>query len=140
MVAEQHCREVRASARARLPSDIAHVVLAAKDLFVQVIFDIMVKRMVFGQVCLLGDAAFVARPHAAAGTAKAAEDGWMLVQALQNADSLREALTFWETSQLRLGRALVERARAIGCRSQVNNNWVPGDPDLLFGLYKAGAR
>jgi len=140
MVAEQHCREVRASARARLPSDIAHVVLAAKDLFVQVIFDILVKRMVFGQVCLLGDAAFVARPHAAAGTAKAAEDGWVLVQALQNADSLREALTFWETSQLCLGRALVERARAIGGRSQVNNNWVPGDPDLLFGLYKAGAR
>lgn len=39
--------------------------------------------MAFGRVCLIGDAAFVARPHAAAGTAKAAEDGWQLAQAIQ---------------------------------------------------------
>lgn len=114
--------------------------MAAKDPFVQVIFDIMVERMVFDRVCLLSDAAFVARPHAAAGTAKAAEDGWMFVRALQNSDSVREALAHWESGQLTLGRALVERARSIGLRSQVNNNWPPGDPDFLFGLHEAGAR
>ena len=40
-------------------------------------------RMAFGRLCLIGDAAFVARPHAAAGTAKAAEDGWQLARALR---------------------------------------------------------
>ena len=33
--------------------------------------------MAFGRVALIGDAAFAARPHAAAGTAKAAEDAFM---------------------------------------------------------------
>ena len=32
--------------------------------------------MAFGRICLIGDAAFAVRPHAAAGTAKAAADGW----------------------------------------------------------------
>jgi 2-polyprenyl-6-methoxyphenol hydroxylase-like FAD-dependent oxidoreductase len=34
--------------------------------------------MVFGRICLIGDAAFAARPPAAAGTVKAAADGWAL--------------------------------------------------------------
>ena len=38
--------------------------------------------MAFGRVCLLGDAAFALRPHAAAGTAKAAADAWALAEAL----------------------------------------------------------
>jgi 2,6-dihydroxypyridine 3-monooxygenase len=96
--------------------------------------------MAFGRVCLLGDAACVARPHAAAGTAKAAEDGWALAAALAQADSIERALAAWEPRQVRLGRALVERARRIGRRSQVDNAWVPGDPELLFGLHKAGER
>ncbi len=41
-------------------------------------------------------------------------------------------------AQLRLGKALVERARRIGARSQVDNAWHPGDPELLFGLHAAG--
>ncbi len=36
--------------------------------FIQSIFDVVVPRMAFGRVCLLGDAAFVLRPHAAAAT------------------------------------------------------------------------
>mgnify|MGYP003353693331 CR=1 FL=1 len=35
-----------------------------------------------GRACIMGDAAFAARPHAAAGTAKAAEDAWVLVDEL----------------------------------------------------------
>ena len=38
--------------------------------------------MAFGRVCLIGDAAFAVRPHAAAGTAKAADDGWALAEEL----------------------------------------------------------
>jgi hypothetical protein len=42
--------------------------------------------MAFGRTCLIGDAAFAVRPHAAAGTAKAAEDGWVLAEELASAD------------------------------------------------------
>ena len=104
----------------------------------QVVYDIAVEQMVFERICLLGDAAFVARPHAAAGTAKAAEDGWTLAAALREADTLSAALGVWERRQLSLGRALVERARSIGERSQRINNWVPGDRQFLFGLHRPG--
>ena len=47
-----------------------------------------------GRVALIGDAACAARPHAAAGTAKAAADGWALAAALGEAGGdIRAALT-----------------------------------------------
>lgn len=137
-VADHHRDEVRAAAAARLPADIANVVLNTEALFLQVIYDIEVERMAFDRVCLIGDAACVARPHAAAGTAKAAEDGWVLAAALSNAETIDQALAEWEPKQLKLGKALVERARRIGRRSQVDNAWVPGDAELLLGLHSAG--
>ncbi len=137
-LSKHHQEEARATAAARLPSDLASVVLAADDLFIQVIYDTEVERMAFNRVCLLGDAAFVARPHAAAGTAKAAEDAWQLVEFLKNYDDISEALSKWEDQQITLGKSLVTRTRHIGQSSQFNNNWTPGDPRLLFGLHAAG--
>ena len=138
MVSAHHDREVRAHAAARLPAPIAEVVAATEDLFVQVVYDIEVDQMAFGNVCLLGDAAFAVRPHAAAGTAKAAEDGWALAAALENATSITDALDEWETTQLHLGRNLLDRTRQIGRQSQVENNWNPGDPNFIFGLHEPG--
>ena len=132
----EHVAEARAVAAARLPGPIAEVVLAVEDLFVQVVFDLEVPRMAFGRACLLGDAAFVARPHAAAGTAKAADDAWTLCEALAaQPDDPAAALAAWEPGQLALGRSLQARTRAIGRRSQVDGNWRPGDPELIFGLH-----
>ena len=133
-----HVAELRATAQARLPAPIASVVLAADAPFVQVIFDVEVSRMAFGRVCLVGDAAWVARPHAAAGTAKAAADGWALAAALTAHDDVPSALAAWEPGQLALGRQLVDRTRRIGARSQVEGNWRPGDPELIFGLEAPG--
>ncbi len=141
-MASHHVAEARATAAARLPPQIAAVVEATKELFVQVIYDIDVDQMVFGRVAIMGDAAFAARPHAAAGTAKAADDGWSLAAALDaTADGdagIDEALALWEPAQLALGRDLQERTRRIGVRSQVENSWTPGDPEFIFGLHKPG--
>jgi 2,6-dihydroxypyridine 3-monooxygenase len=135
----EHVAEARATATARLPGSIAEVVHAVENLFVQVVFDLEVPRMAFGRACLLGDAAFVARPHAAAGTAKAAEDAWTLRDALlAHPDDPVGALAAWEPGQLALGRSLQARTRAIGRRSQVDGNWRPGDPELIFGLHGPG--
>lgn len=135
----EHIAEARSVAAARLPAPIAEVVLSVRDLFVQVVFDLEVPRMVFGRACLLGDAAFVVRPHAAAGTAKAAEDAWTLCDALVAfPDDVAAALAAWEIGQLALGRHLQARTRAIGRRSQVDGSWRPGDPDLIFGLHGPG--
>jgi 2,6-dihydroxypyridine 3-monooxygenase len=104
-----------------------------------VICDVAVDRMAFGRVCLIGDAAFALRPHAAAGTAKAAADAWALAAALQAAGGdVEEALPGWERGQLELGRAVLERTRRNGDKSQFEGTWRPGDPELVFGLYEPG--
>jgi 2,6-dihydroxypyridine 3-monooxygenase len=94
--------------------------------------------MAFKRICLIGDAAFAVRPHAAAGTAKAAADAWELARALGEQPDIKSALQTWERGQLELGRKLLERTRRIGRRSQVDCNWSPGDPELIFGLYEPG--
>ena len=103
------------------------------------VFDIEVPRMVYGRVCLIGDAAFAVRPHAAAGTAKAAADGWELAAQLRAAGvDLARALPAWERSQLALGRDLLQRNRDIGEASQELGTFLPGDPALIFGLRGPG--
>ncbi len=138
VAADHHVAEVRATATARLPASLAEVVVRTEQPFVQVVYDIEVERMAFGRVCLVGDAAFSVRPHAAAGTAKAADDGWALAAALDEADDVGRALATWEPRQLELGRSLLERTRRIGRQSQVDNSWLPGDPELIFGLHEPG--
>ena len=134
-VAPAQVSEVRAHAAASLSPQMAAVVTGAHDPFVQAIFDVEVPKMAFGQICLIGDAAFALRPHIAAGTAKAAADGWALAEALEAAQgALEPALATWEVRQLRLGRAALHRARRNGQRSQFEGTWVPGDPELAFGL------
>ena len=144
-VAAHHLEEATATALARLPGPIAEVVASTDELFVQAIFDIEVDRIAFDRVCLLGDAAFAVRPHAAAGTAKACDDGWSLAAALRgetdsgtSTTDLVEALQGWERKQLDLGRNLLARTRAVGRLSQVDGAWEVGDPDLIFGLYRPG--
>jgi 2,6-dihydroxypyridine 3-monooxygenase len=122
----------------QLAPALTEVVQRTREPFLQVIQDIETPKMAAGRVALLGDGAFSARPHAAAGTAKAAEDGWKLIEALDAHDTISEALQHWETGQLALGRQLVARARDLGERSQFRNTWIPGDPDLAFGLYGPG--
>jgi 2,6-dihydroxypyridine 3-monooxygenase len=138
-VRQEHLAEARAVAAARLPEPIAEVVLAVDDLFVQVVLDLEVSQMAFGRACLIGDAAFAVRPHAAAGTAKAAEDAWTLRDALDaHPDDPVGALAAWEPGQLSLGRNLLARTRAIGRRSQFDGTWRAGDPELIFGLHGPG--
>ncbi len=136
---DEQVEQLRSSAEAQLAPIIAEVALRVGSPFVQAVFDIDVPRMVFGRACLLGDAAFAVRPHAAAGTAKAAEDGWVLAAALEAAGGeVPKALTAWEAAQLALGSRLLERNRKIGDSSQFTGGFRPGDPQLIFGLYGPG--
>jgi 2,6-dihydroxypyridine 3-monooxygenase len=126
-----------AEAATRLPTLLAEMVTATAEPFVQLIVDVAVPRMVFGRICLLGDAAFALRPHAAVGTAKAAEDAWQLARALRAGDDLAGALSGWESAQLRLGRQAAARTCEAGHRSQFEGTWAVGEP-LPFGLYEVG--
>ena len=135
---DRYVTAIRATARRELPPQLAEMVERTPEPFVQAIVDVESPKMAFGRVAILGDGAFTARPHAAAGTAKAAENAWALAAAIGATDDVPSALAAWEPGQLTLGANLVARAREIGERSQFHGTWRPGDPDLRFGLYGPG--
>ena len=137
-VAQENIDAMKEMARRNLPSILSDIVEATSEPFVQVIYDIEIDQMAFGRVCLLGDAAMVARPHAAAGTAKAAADAWVLTEALLAHPSVAQALRAYESSQLALARNLLDRTRRVGAKSQFLNTWDPKDPEVIFGLYRPG--
>ena len=136
-VAAEFIDEMRFEAKDTLAAPLADLVVSTQEPFLQSIVDLESPRMAFGRVALIGDAAFTARPHAAAGTAKAAENGWRLAESLRDAEVTR-ALAAWEPAQLELGSNLVARTRMIGGRWQFGPAWQPGDPELRFGLYGPG--
>ncbi len=102
-----------------LPDAFGRLVAETDEPFVQVIHDLAVPRMAFGRACLVGDAAFVPRPHTAASTAKAVTNATALAESLSfYRDDVAAALEAWEPAQLRLGRRLEEHGRALGDGSQ----------------------
>ena len=135
----QLVEELRRTATEVFAPVVAEAVRAVQQPFVQAIVDIELPVMARGRVALVGDAAFVGRPHCAAGTAKAAEDGWKLAEHLRAADGdVEAALAGWNVEQVALGSDLVRRTRAIGDRSQFGGGLSPEDPDILYGLYHPG--
>ncbi len=88
--------------------------------FLQPIYDLEVPAMAFGRVALLGDAAFVARPHIGAGVAKAAEDALALADALREATDIEAGLRRFEAARLGVGQRIVERTRALGAYVQAD--------------------
>lgn len=136
-VPHERVAALRAKARDGLHDVVVETIEKTPEPFVQVLQDVEPPRLAFGRVCLLGDAGFVARPHAAAGTAKACEDAWHLATALTGERDVGRALARWEPAALELGRTLVRRSREAGVRSQFDGTWPVGDP-LPFGLYEAG--
>jgi 2,6-dihydroxypyridine 3-monooxygenase len=137
-VAPERLDDLRSAAATHLPPPLAEIVSATDEPFVQVVFDIEVPRMAFGRACLIGDAAFALRPHAAVGSAKAAEDAWTLGAAMTASGlDVPAALERWEPGQLALGRGALGRTRRAGERAQRTGEWQVGEP-LPFGLYEIG--
>ncbi|MGB6320025.1 MAG: FAD-dependent monooxygenase [Xanthobacteraceae bacterium] len=99
---------VKADAKALIAPQIAEIFARTMPFF-QPIYDLASPQMVFGRVALAGDAAFVARPHAGAGTTKAALDAACLADSIRDAgEDITVGLRNYERMQLPFGRALVE--------------------------------
>jgi 2-polyprenyl-6-methoxyphenol hydroxylase-like FAD-dependent oxidoreductase len=106
---------MRRDAAALLPPMIADVIARAEQPLLQAITDIEVPRMVFGCVALLGDAAFVARPHVAAGITKAALDAAALAEELVGSPGdIASGLARYEAKRLAFGQTLVDYSRKLG--------------------------
>jgi 2-polyprenyl-6-methoxyphenol hydroxylase-like FAD-dependent oxidoreductase len=114
---EQTIADLRARARREVHPRMAELIEATEQPFIQKIVDIVVPRTVFGRACLLGDAAFVVRPHTAGATAKAAKDATSLADTLGRANGdIKEALLSFQSAQLRYGHELHQYGVALGNR------------------------
>lgn len=137
-VQDRFVDEMRGAAEQMLAPAAAEVVLRTEQPYLQAVYDVGAHQMATGRVALVGDAASAARPHAAAGTAKAAANAWALYDALSASSDIAEALAKWEPGQLELAQRLLRRVKEMGTRSQVTGTWIPGHPDNRFGLYGPG--
>ena len=106
---------LRAAARTTLPPQMAALVEITPQPLLQPIYDLISPRVAVGHVALIGDAAFVARPHVATGITKAALDAQSLVDSLLAAGGdLDAGLAVHNQKQQPFGRSLVERAQMLG--------------------------
>lgn len=105
----------RAAAPASLPGPVATIVQRAPNLLLQAISDMECPNMVFGRVALMGDAAFIARPHSAAGVTKAALDAQCLADEIaRHPDDIATALARYNEQRVAFGQSLVSHARDLG--------------------------
>lgn len=101
------------NARRTLPPAFSEVMEAEPFPFVQAIFDLQSAVMVSQRLVLLGDAAFVARPHTAMGVAKAAGDSMALADLLRSLP-IGEALDTYNLVRSQVGRNIVRYGQRLG--------------------------
>ncbi len=114
LIRPEFIAEMKQAARTGLPPVLGEVVQRAAQPLLQSITDMEVPQLVFGRVALLGDSAFVARPHVAAGTTKAALDAACLADCLRDDADLATGLQRYERERMAFGRAIVEHSRHLG--------------------------
>jgi 2-polyprenyl-6-methoxyphenol hydroxylase-like FAD-dependent oxidoreductase len=123
---------LKADARALLAPPLAELVERSQPFF-QAVFDVESPRLAVGHAVLLGDAAFVARPHVGMGVTKAALDALCLSRSFQKCISSAEALQRYDTLRSEFGRRCVARARRLGAyieaRSRPHAGWTAAQLD-----------
>lgn len=132
--------ELKAQAQAVLAPQIAALVARTAQPLLQPIFDLAAPRIATGRVALIGDAAFVARPHVGAGVTKAALDALALTETLGAGTSVAASLAEYDARRRPLGVALVAHARRLGAYLEGRQAQAAGhDPETVLRDYGAAA-
>jgi 2-polyprenyl-6-methoxyphenol hydroxylase-like FAD-dependent oxidoreductase len=118
LIAKAVIAEMRAASEASLAPCFAEMVALTETPFFQPIYDLAVPQMTTGRVAILGDAAFVARPHVGAGVTKAAEDAVALAAALTQHADIDIALAAFDARRTAIGHRIITRARHLGAYMQ----------------------
>ncbi|MFM8767985.1 MAG: FAD-dependent monooxygenase [Rubrivivax sp.] len=126
-VSARHVAALRQDARRLLAPQFAEVLEATAKPFFQPIFDLASPHLQHDGVALLGDAAFVARPHLGFGVTKAAEDAVALADALRQHAQVDDALAAYEAVRRPAGEAALARARWLGHYMEHAGDHAPAD-------------
>jgi len=106
--------DMRRAAERLLPPQLAGVLRLIEQPFLQPIYDLESSSLAFGRVALIGDAAFVVRPHVGGGVVKAAEDAMALAAALDEELDVAAGLRAFEAQRIGVGQRFVAQARRLG--------------------------
>jgi 2-polyprenyl-6-methoxyphenol hydroxylase-like FAD-dependent oxidoreductase len=109
---------MREDGRRLLAPAFAEVMEKCGQPFLQPILDLASDSTVQGRVALLGDAAFVARPHVGMGVTKAMQDAVALADAVTAHGATPAALAAYAQARLAPGREVVQRGRRLGAYMQ----------------------
>jgi 2-polyprenyl-6-methoxyphenol hydroxylase-like FAD-dependent oxidoreductase len=102
------------AAREEIAPSLASMFVATPRPTIQAIYDLAAPQLVFGRAVIMGDAAFVARPHVGAGVTKAALDAACLADALRDHESIDAALAHYGRVRKTAGDWIIDRAREFG--------------------------
>jgi 2-polyprenyl-6-methoxyphenol hydroxylase-like FAD-dependent oxidoreductase len=117
LIRREAIARMRAAAERLVAPQFRAIARLMDEPVLQPIYDLETPRMAFGRVAIIGDAAFVARPHVGAGVSKACDDAHALVDALATSD-IEPALRAFEAKRVPIGRRIIERARHLGAYLQ----------------------
>jgi 2-polyprenyl-6-methoxyphenol hydroxylase-like FAD-dependent oxidoreductase len=120
LIRREAIAEMRADAERLVAPQFRQVVRLIEEPILQPIYDLESPAMALGRVAIVGDAAFVARPHVAAGVSKAADDASALAASLESERDVETALKRYQTTRLAENHRIIERARHLGAYLQAS--------------------
>lgn len=109
---------MRQAARNLLAPQFAEILEKTAQPFLQPIYDVWSEQLAFGRVLLMGDAAFVARPHPGMGVTKAGLDACAIADAIAAHGATPAAALAYEALRLPYGQRIVRHAQRLGAYMQ----------------------
>jgi 2-polyprenyl-6-methoxyphenol hydroxylase-like FAD-dependent oxidoreductase len=117
-VAWRNVAAMREAGRRLLAPQFAEILEKTALPFLQPIYDVYSEQIAFGRVMLMGDAAFVARPHCGMGVTKAAQDGGAIADAVALHGATPAAGQAYQEARLQPCQDVIRLARGLGAYMQ----------------------
>jgi 2-polyprenyl-6-methoxyphenol hydroxylase-like FAD-dependent oxidoreductase len=113
-VSWKHIADMRKVAHSILAPQYAEILEKTASPFLQAIYDVRSEQIVFGRIALMGDAAFVGRPHVGMGVTKAGDEAIVIARHIAQLGATPAALDAYSKERLALGQQVVARAQYLG--------------------------
>jgi 2-polyprenyl-6-methoxyphenol hydroxylase-like FAD-dependent oxidoreductase len=113
-VSWKHIAHMRKVAKEILAPQYAEILEKTASPFLQAIYDVRSEQIVFGRIALMGDAAFVGRPHVGMGVTKAGDEAMVIAKHIAALGATPAALSAYGDERLKFGQQVVARAQYLG--------------------------
>lgn len=90
------------------------IILTTEQPFIQAVHEMFIPSYVVNNMCLIGDAGILLRPHTAVGATKAIQDALALGEQLGTNTDINSALKTWNENRYQFGKKQFELGQALG--------------------------